>query len=209
LPRTVTSFRDFGERSRTARLPTAAAGAALLVHAAAIGMLLRFSAPAPFAARDELIEVSVITEADETRSPASNQSDAISGHQPDRAGASARDAGRVFDVPLPAPGFRTRPPALDVLGALRDCSAVESARRDVSRHPRLGPPPCVSADLALRLPALVLPTDEPDRNGRVARADDDYKTFKPDPSPFDGSLFPDKPPPGNGALKRWLLGLFR
>lgn len=166
----------------------------------------------------------MITEEPASYARASSSSDATPGHQPGGTPATVLPspnpsgsfaAGHVAGPPvLPKFDFRARPPAFNMFGMLRACPDAENSARAASRHLGAAPPPCLSADLALRLPAPRLPAprllvDAPDRDDRGVRADDDYKTFKPDPSPFDGSLFPDKVPSGNGALKKWIFGLFR
>jgi hypothetical protein len=220
-------------------MPSAAASLSLLAHAAAIGVLLVLRPPPPFAAPVEEIEVSVMTEVSPVsegiavRPRTNNLSDAVAGDK--SAGTSATtlpsltamaappnrpgslNAGRLFDPPdLSALKFHTPSLVPDMLGAMRDCPTVEDFAHGSSRRPRLARLPCMSAVLPLRIPGTV-PTNASEPDGSGVRAADDYRTFKPDRSVADETLrsvldespFPDKVPPANSALKRWIFGLFR
>jgi hypothetical protein len=219
LPTSVTSRRGEAEESRSALAPSAAIGMALLAHAAAIGALLMFKPPQPFATPPEPFEVSILIEDDPRPGipPRTSPSDGSIGwsamplpgpNRPDVAATASPsswpvDAGRLFDVPgLSTSRFHAPSPVLDQLGAMLDCLAAEgSARRQ--HRPR---PPCAFADVPFRAPGTMFPTNVRESN---VRAGDDYRNFETIRPLFDESLFPDKVPPANRAFEKRIMGLFR
>jgi hypothetical protein len=53
-----------------------------------------------------------------------------------------------------------------------------------------------------------LETSESESNGGALRTGVDYRAFKTILPLFDESLFPEKAPQANRALKQWFMGLF-
>jgi hypothetical protein len=113
----------------------------------------------------------------------------------------------MFDLPAP-PAFGTHAlaPGLDMLGAMLDC--LEDSRHEGPRRPLHAHPPCPYADVPFRSPMAKLETSQSESSGGALRTGVDYRAFKTIPPLFDESLFPEKAPQANRALKQWFMGLF-
>jgi hypothetical protein len=188
----------------------------VLVHAAAIGVLLTIkSVPYP-APTEEMIEVSIEPEEALDRRRSNGPSGAISENR--RADASAAagpsngpgdvNAGYAFSGPArPAFGLPAQSSFSDALRRMLDCLAEGSndgataRRRDVRR-------PCLLAGLPLRAPVMPS-TNGSESNENGVGAGDDYRHFRTERPLFDESLLPDTVPEGNRAVKSWFTGLFR
>jgi hypothetical protein len=207
-------------------------GVSALAHAAAIGALLTLKPVPLLAPIREVIEVSLVLEQVPGGPRPNDLSGAISGDSPVDVSAvpslirpdvtatapspnwpGSVNAGHLFDVPV-LPTFKPQMQSLasDTLGTMLDCLVIEGSARGASRHARRARPPCVAADLPPRF-AVTLPTNVPEPRESGVRADDDYRTFKPDRSlvhddTLAGLLFPDNVPQANRALKKWFGGLF-
>src|SRR5262249_29302269 len=117
--------------------------------------------------------------------------------------------GHVFDLPArPTFNSHTRSPQLDMLGAMLDCLTVDGSSRGASKDPLRPHPPCAYANLALRVPVTKFQKDASESTEGALRADEAYRTFKTIQPLFDESLFPEKVPEANRALKKGIMGLF-
>ena len=118
--------------------------------------------------------------------------------------ASTRD---MFDLTAP-PAFRTHAlsPGLDMLGRMLDC--LEDPSHEGPRRPLRAHPPCPYADVPFRAPMAKLETSESESNGGALWTGVDYRAFKTILPLLDESLFPEKAPQANLALKQWFMGLF-
>jgi hypothetical protein len=233
MPRlSAPSGRGAKEKLRQVNTQSVAVGVSAFAHSAAIGLLLALR-PVPLpdpAPTVETIEVSIESE----QALGSRRPNELSGNNPRerpvdvsampfpsliRPDVTATgppsdwpgsvNAGHFYDVPA-QPIFkpRTRSLVLDMLGTMLDCLAVEGSSRGASRHPLRAHPPCVSADLPLRAPVTMSPSNASESSGSAFRTSDDYRTFKPVRPIFDESLFPEKIPQANRALEKWITGLF-
>lgn len=206
------------------KTPSVAVGVSAFVHLAAIGLFLTLR-PAPYtdpAPTFEAVEVSIVPEpspggrpnelsADNPGDvsampfPSLTRRDATATPQPsDWPDGSMRS---MFDLPDP-PAFGTHAlsPGLDMLGAMLDCladSSHEGPRRRLHAHP-----PCPYADVPFRAPMPRLEPNQSEPNGGALRTGVDYRAFKTILPLFEESLFPEKAPQANRALKQWFMGLF-
>jgi len=206
------------ERHNAHRL-SAIVGASALAHAAALGALL-MSEPVPVFTPQEVIEISLVPERAAPRAvagdPRADGSAAAPSGRPDvPASAASRDwlrgigVGHAFAVPGPSSfGVHTPAPAFDTLAATHDCLATGRATGGGSGRARHPTWPCAWEDPPLRTFLTAQRPTDASRPNEVG-ADNDYRTFKTIQPLFDESLFPDKVPQANGALKGWFANLFR
>ena len=167
--------------------------------------------PAPYPDPEPNVEtVEVSIEFEPPRQKSADISAAPPKSPPPSDGPADGNARRLFELPA-RPTFNPHAPSLglDPLGALRDCLSVEGSGHETSKHPPRAPSPCAYADLSGRAPATGYQPNESGSNGGAFRTGDDYRTFKTIQPMFDESLFPEKAPQANRALKKWFLGLFR
>lgn len=204
---------------------SAAVGIAAFAHLAAIGLLLTLLRPVPYpdgpAPTVVAVEVSI-----EAEPPSGRRPNASSGQTPSERdvssliGPDVTAAGSPSDRPGPTRGMFDLPAqptftsptqslGFDGLGDMLDCLTVEGLKRRASRDPLRAHPPCAYTDLALRAPVPKLPTDAFESSGSELRTGADYRTFKTIQPMFDESLFPEKKPETNRALKKWFMGLFQ
>jgi len=207
---------------------SAAVGASILAHTAAIGALLMVKPVPHLSPTLEIIEISLVPGHELGSARANNVlgevpaessvgvSVPLSLVRPDVTATASSpnwsrsvNMGRSFDVPnLPTFGRQTQTHNFDTLATMLDCLAVGDSTRGASRRPRRAHPPCASDDPTLRAPAMtVLPTYAP-RPSEIG-ADSDYLTFKASQSVFYESPLPDQVQQANRAFENWILGLFR
>ncbi len=213
------------------KAPSTAVSVSALAHVAAIGLLLALR---PVPDPDPAPTVVAVEVSMEPEQPSGSRPNALSGNTPPERPADASairfpslnqtdvgatappsdgpgnvDPGHVFDLPA-RPTFNSRPlsPELDRLGAMLDCLTVEGLSRGASKDPHRPYPPCAYADLALRAPVAKLQKDASGSNEGALWADEAYRTFKTIQPLFDESLFPEKVPEANRALKKGFMGLF-
>jgi len=209
-----------GSGGRSAHTLSGAVGVSVLAHAVAIGALVTLW-PTPFPAPDlDVIEVSIVTEQPPSRAAANNKNirmppdgpadipaaPALTSTDPSAPGTASSPnwsgMDHAFDVPA-RPAFRADTQALapDALAGMLDCLGLGGSTRGASGRP--SHPPCPSNDPLLPAHVLtVLAADE--WQPSEISAGDDYRNFKPIQPGFDESLFPDKVPPANRALEKWI-----
>jgi hypothetical protein len=226
-----------GRARRTTNASPAAIGVSVLLHAAGIGALLSLR-PVPYPLTTlETIEIALVTAPAHAHAGANDGSsgaikgDGLAGVAPAALspampvtalppqwalGASATLAaglsvGTGTKHALGLPTLREpQSPQTSVTDALGDaaaCPAVSGSTRTTARHA-----PCVSAqpdDPLGYAPTMTRFPVDAAQPGKVGRENDDW-TFTQSPSVLGQSiLLPDTAPPGNRALRKWVVGLFR
>lgn len=175
-----------------------------MVHAAAIGVLLTIKPALYPAPKEEMIEVSLEPDEAPDRRRLNGAAAALPSNGPGDG-----NPGHAFSLPAP-PTFKLSAQSLlsDALRRMLDCLAIEGSSDGAAARRREARPPCLFAGVPLRAPVMPS-TNAPESDGNGVRAADDYRHFKTERPMFDESLFPDKVPEGNRALKSWFAGLFR
>ena len=187
------------------KTPSTTVALSALAHSAAIGVLLMLLRPVPYpdpAPTVMTVEVSIEPE----QAPGSGP-DVTARAPPSEGPGSMR---QTFDLPArPSFKFVEQFLGIDRLGAMLDCLTVGGLSREAPGQPPRAHRPCAYADLALGPPMIKLPAEESESGESAARIGADYRTFKTIQPMFDESLFPEKKPQANRALKKWFMGLFQ